>query len=65
VPADASCKSLIVEKTVYVGIPDENLSTNPKSVAGVTQPEGDEITISSKLKGVGEVDHVTLPFFVT
>ena len=24
---------------MYVGVPDENLSTNSKSVAGVTQPE--------------------------
>ena len=38
--AVASCKSLIIGKTVYVGVPDENLSTNPKSVAGVTQPGG-------------------------
>jgi len=38
--AVAGCKSLVVGKPVYASVSDENLSTNLKSVVGVTQPGG-------------------------
>ena len=60
---DSCCQLqvLIVGKTVYVSVPDENLSTNPKSVAGVAQPEGVSVGRAEQRKEEGSI-YVSNPY---